>query len=99
MQIIFPTTYPFKPPGLKFTVKVYHPNVAETGVICFPMLDEKKWTPQVKLVDVLDGVIAFLASPNPDNAAIPEIATQLKNNKDAFDATAREWARTYAKAI
>lgn len=35
VDIILPKQYPFEPPKMKFTTKVWHPNVSsQTGAIC-----------------------------------------------------------------
>ena len=35
VDIVIPPQYPFEPPKMKFTTKVWHPNVSsQTGAIC-----------------------------------------------------------------
>jgi ubiquitin-conjugating enzyme E2 D/E len=44
VEMIFPAEYPFKPPKVKFTTKIYHPNVKSTGDICMDAINEG-WAP------------------------------------------------------
>lgn len=46
--IDFSKEYPFKPPTVKFTTKIYHPNVSENGEVCLPLLSKENWKPNVK---------------------------------------------------
>ena len=42
VDIIIPKQYPFEPPKMKFTTKVWHPNVSsQTGAIC--LVSKLKW--------------------------------------------------------
>jgi len=96
LEIEIPVEYPFKPPKLKFTTKVYHPNVKSDGMICHSELREL-WSPQRKISDILNIVKNLLETPNPDDPLEPEIAAVYKNDKNKFNKTAKEWTSKYAK--
>lgn len=97
--VTLPKEYPFKPPTVSFTTKIYHPNVSNDnkGSICLGMLRADEWKPPNKISDVLKLVRAVLAAPQPDDAVEAGIADQAKNDKKAFEKTAQDWTKKYAK--
>lgn len=95
LQIRFPETYPFKPPILKFTTKLFHPNINENGDICLDIL-KYKWTPAYSLTQVLLSVSSLLSDPNPDDPLNPDAAHMYKKNITMYNATVREYVNMYA---
>lgn len=95
LKIIFPTDYPFKPPTVTFTTKVYHPNINASGGICLDILKDQ-WSPALSVSKVLLSISSLLTDANPADPLVPEIARIYTGNRALFDKTAREWTQRYA---
>ncbi|XP_037694325.1 ubiquitin/ISG15-conjugating enzyme E2 L6 isoform X1 [Choloepus didactylus] len=93
--IIFPPDYPFKPPMLKFTTKIYHPNVDENGQVCLPIISNENWKPCTKTCQVLEALNGLVNKPELGQPLRVELADLLTQNPELFKKNAEEFTRQF----
>ncbi|KAL0472117.1 ubiquitin-conjugating enzyme/RWD-like protein [Neurospora intermedia] len=94
-----PTDYPFKPPTINFTTRIYHPNITNDslGNICLGLLKSENWKPASKIISVLEAVRNILVEPMPDDALEQRIADEYRRDRPEFEKNARAYVERYAK--
>ncbi|CAB4280434.1 unnamed protein product [Prunus armeniaca] len=97
IDIALSDAYPFEPPKMKFTTKVWHPNISsQSGAICLDILKDQ-WSPALTLKTALLSVQALLSAPQPDDPQDAVVAQQYLKDYQTFVGTARYWTETFAK--
>lgn len=93
----FPDHYPFEPPTVTFTSKMWHPNVFPTGDVCMSILQAptafdppdpefscERWSPHHTVESVLLCIISILSSPDCDQPANSLAAEQWRHDREEF---------------
>ena len=91
----FPHEYPNKPPQLKFTSDIYHPNIHTDGKVCISILHEgedqwgyessaERWKPIHGVSSVIMSVISMLSDPNDESPANIDAAVMWREKYEDF---------------
>ncbi|TKC46100.1 ubiquitin/ISG15-conjugating enzyme E2 L6 isoform X2 [Delphinapterus leucas] len=91
LRISFPEEYPFKPPTVTFTTRIYHPNVDSNGRVCLPITSKENWKPFTKTCQVLEALNLLVNKPELGQPLRLELADQLTQDPELFNRRAEEF--------
>ena len=93
--IEFPKEYPIRPPKLKFSSNMYHPNIYKDGNVCISILHEgvdeynyenpgERWNPSHGINSILMSVLSMLGYPNFDSPANIDASVEWRNDNESY---------------
>jgi len=96
VEINFPSDYPWKPPKIRFSTKIFHPNVSEKGEVCDKAYSEG-WVPKSTIAAaVIPFIENLLAEPDSGGTMNAQASKMLSEDPKAFNIKAKEWTENYA---
>lgn len=81
--LTFDEQYPNKPPTVKFTSEIFHPNVYATGDLCLDIL-QNRWSPTYDVASILTSIQSLLNDPNINSPANAEAASLYKDHRSQY---------------
>lgn len=97
LRLAFPREYPFRPPVVTFTTRIYHPNVDEQGQTCLPLLSRENWKPHTKAAQVLEALSHLVNRPNLEEPLRPDLANLLAQSPELFWKKAEEFTLQFGE--
>ncbi|ODQ66275.1 ubiquitin-conjugating enzyme [Nadsonia fulvescens var. elongata DSM 6958] len=101
----FPEDYPLSPPTMKFTCKMWHPNIYNDGTVCISILHapgddpnmyesaSERWSPIQSVEKILISVMSMLAEPNDESGANIDASKMWRESRPEFNKRVRQTIR------
>jgi|TARA_B110000091_G_C13566738_1_gene370844 ubiquitin-conjugating enzyme E2 G2 len=93
----FPRSYPMNPPTVRFTTKMWHPNIYPDGKVCISILHspghdptgydkpEELWSPLQTTEKVILSIQSMLGEPNDESPANIDAAKMWRSNRTEYE--------------
>eukprot|EP00386_Alphamonas_edax_P016089 GDKI01049157.1.p1 GENE.GDKI01049157.1~~GDKI01049157.1.p1 ORF type:complete len:161 (-),score=32.14 GDKI01049157.1:35-517(-) len=91
LMLKIPPTYPDRPPQVKFTTEMFHPNVYPDGNICLDIIQDQ-WKPTYTIGSLLTSIQSLLTDPNPASPANGEAAKMYTTDIKEYNKRVRKCA-------
>lgn len=88
LRITFGESYPEKPPRVRFTSEMFHPNVYSDGTLCLDIIQEA-WSPCHNVCTILTSIQSLLTDPNCASPANPDAAQAYQHKRKEYNRTVR----------
>jgi ubiquitin-protein ligase len=96
LEIKISDKYPFQAPEIKFTTKVYHPNISDfDGHICLDLLNSQ-WSPSLTILKTLISIRSLLNDPNSKDPLNSDAAYLYDSNKEKFNQMVKKYIKQHA---
>ncbi|PRW57838.1 ubiquitin-conjugating enzyme E2 1-like [Chlorella sorokiniana] len=92
LRITFSEQYPDKPPRVRFTSEMFHPNVYSDGTLCLDIIQDH-WSPCHNICSILTSIQSLLTDPNCASPANPEAAQLYTTNVKEYNRRVRRIAQ------
>eukprot|EP00448_Togula_jolla_P001613 CAMPEP_0170603992 /NCGR_PEP_ID=MMETSP0224-20130122/19194_1 /TAXON_ID=285029 /ORGANISM="Togula jolla, Strain CCCM 725" /LENGTH=252 /DNA_ID=CAMNT_0010928883 /DNA_START=45 /DNA_END=803 /DNA_ORIENTATION=+ len=90
-----PSRYPLEPPQVRFSTRIFHPNVDERGNVCLDIL-KNQWSPALSLQKVLLSLSSLLTDPNFADPLNRGAAELHRRDRAGYDRMCRDLTRQFA---
>lgn len=95
LYLQIPSSYPMRPPVVRFITKVFHPNISRHGDVGLDSIHHN-WSLALTISKVLVSVQSLLTDPYCSVCMEPAIARLYTNSREEFNRIARLWTWKYA---
>eukprot|EP00187_Rhodella_violacea_P013248 CAMPEP_0184718638 /NCGR_PEP_ID=MMETSP0314-20130426/7776_1 /TAXON_ID=38298 /ORGANISM="Rhodella maculata, Strain CCMP 736" /LENGTH=154 /DNA_ID=CAMNT_0027182403 /DNA_START=164 /DNA_END=628 /DNA_ORIENTATION=- len=92
LRLTFTAQYPSKPPRVRFTSEMFHPNVYPDGTLCLDIIQDK-WSPIYTISTILTSIQSLLSDPNSASPANPDAARMCVEDPKGYKRKVRRCAQ------